>query len=68
MDLGTHRLRDLAEPERLWQVVHPDLERAFPAVRGVDSYTNNLPVQRSSLVGRERDVDDVVALLRGSAP
>ena len=61
VDLGTHRLRDLAEPERLWQVVHPDLERAFPAVRGVDSYTNNLPVQRSSLVGREHDVDDVVA-------
>jgi predicted ATPase len=63
VDLGTHRLRDLAEPERLWQVVHPDLEQAFPAVRGVDSYTNNLPVQRSSLVGRERDVEDVVALL-----
>ena len=33
-DLGTHRLRDLTEPERLWQVVHPDLRRQFPPVRG----------------------------------
>jgi predicted ATPase len=63
VDLGTHRLRDLAEPERLWQLVHPSLERAFPAVRGVDSFANNLPVQRSSLVGRERDVQQVIELV-----
>ena len=31
-DLGTHRLRDLTEPERLWQVVHPDLGQQFPPV------------------------------------
>ena len=61
-DLGTHRLRDLTEPERLWQVVHPDLRRQFPPVRGLDTYSNNLPAQRSSLVGRDGDVQRVVAL------
>jgi predicted ATPase len=62
-DLGTHRLRDLAEPERVWQVVHPDLPRRFPPVRGLDSFANNLPAQRSSLVGRERDVARVLDLV-----
>jgi predicted ATPase/class 3 adenylate cyclase len=56
LDLGVHHLRDLAEPERLWQVVHPALERDFPPVRGLETFSSNLPVQRSSLVGREADV------------
>ncbi len=62
LDVGQHRLRDLIEPERLWQVLHDDLRRDFPPVRGVDTYSNNLPAQRSSLVGRELDVRRVVAL------
>ncbi len=64
VDLGTHHLRDLVEPERLWQVVHPDLGGSFPTVRGLTSYSNNLPVQRSSLVGREHDVERVIELVR----
>jgi predicted ATPase/class 3 adenylate cyclase len=63
VDVGRHRLRDLVEPERLWQVLHPDLGRRFAAVRGLDTYANNLPTQRSSLIGRERDVARVVELV-----
>ena len=63
-DLGTHRLRDLTEPERVWQVVHPDLAQQFPPVRGVDTYSNNLPAQRSSLVGRDLEVQRLVAMTR----
>jgi predicted ATPase/class 3 adenylate cyclase len=63
VDLGTHRLRDLTEPERLWQVVHAELGRQFPPVRSLDTYSNNLPPQRTSLVGREHDIARVVALL-----
>jgi predicted ATPase/class 3 adenylate cyclase len=62
VDLGTHRLRDLTEPEHLWQVVHPDLPRHFPPVRGLDTYANNLPAQRSTLVGRDADVARVIGL------
>jgi len=29
-DLGTHRLKDLRDPEHLFQVVHPDLPGDFP--------------------------------------
>ena len=38
-DLGLHRLRDLIEPERLWQVVHPDLVAQFPRLRSVDAFS-----------------------------
>ncbi len=63
-DLGVHRLRDLSEPERVWQVVHPELPERFPPVRGLDTCANNLPAQRSTLIGRERDVARVVDLVR----
>src|SRR4029078_5186293 len=33
LDLGEHRLRDLGEKERVFQVVHPEMEREFPALR-----------------------------------
>ena len=62
-DLGSHRLRDLIEPERMWQLVDSRLEQRFPAVRGLDSYSTNLPGQRSSLVGRDREVRRVVDLV-----
>jgi predicted ATPase/class 3 adenylate cyclase len=64
IDLGPHRLRDLAEPERLWQVAHPDLPQRFPPTRGLDSYSNNLPLQRSSLVGRDLDLRRAIELVR----
>jgi predicted ATPase len=63
-DLGPQRLRDLDDPERVWQVLHPDLAGRFPPVRGLDTGANNLPVPRSSLIGRDRDVARVIDLLR----
>ena len=32
-DLGTHRLKDLGEPERVYQLVHPELRAEFPRTR-----------------------------------
>ena len=64
VDLGTHRLRDLAEPERIWQVRHPSLTDAFPPLRGIDAFTNNLPRQRSSFVGREAELRSLVPTVR----
>ena len=63
IDLGEHHLRDLAEPERIWQVVHPDLKRSFPRLRDAGRISNNLPAPRSSLVGRAADVAEVASLL-----
>lgn len=54
--LGRVRLRDLSEPVPLWQFVHPDLQRDFPPLRSLDSTPNNLPLQTSTFIGREREL------------
>jgi predicted ATPase/class 3 adenylate cyclase len=62
-DLGDHRLKDLARPERLFQVVAEGLETEFPPLRSMDARPNNLPVQLTSFVGRRRELEDVQAIL-----
>src|SRR4029453_11436534 len=56
VDLGEHRLRDLAEPMRVFQLTHPALRREFPAIRSLDALPGNLPVQLTSFVGREQEL------------
>jgi predicted ATPase/class 3 adenylate cyclase len=62
-DLGSVRLRDLAGPERVFQVMHPDLRQDFPPLRSLEATPNNLPQQLTSFVGRERELADVAQLL-----
>lgn len=58
-DLGSVRLRDLASPEHVFQVVHPQLRQDFPALRSLEATPNNLPQQVTPFVGRERVLDEV---------
>ena len=58
-DLGEHRLRDLSEPERVFQVLAPGLAGEFSGLRSLDAVRHNLPVLRSSFVGRELELIDV---------
>ncbi len=62
-DLGAHRLKDLRESERLFQVVHPDLRADFPFLKSLDARPNNLPIQLTSFIGREREIAEVKRLL-----
>jgi predicted ATPase/class 3 adenylate cyclase len=62
-DLGAHRLKDLREPEHLFQVVHPDLPADFPSLKSLDARSNNLPIQLTSFIGREREMAEVKRLL-----
>jgi predicted ATPase/class 3 adenylate cyclase len=62
--LGEHRLRDLFRPEPVHQVVAPELPADFPPLRSLESRANNLPVQPTPLIGREREVAACLALLR----
>ncbi len=62
-DLGSHRLKDLVEPEHVWQLNIETLPTEFPALRSLDARPNNLPIQRTSFVGREQDVADLTELL-----
>ena len=63
-DLGTHRLRDLGRPERVWQLVHPDLPSAHPALHSLDVHRHNLPVQLTPLIGRTDDIATLAAARR----
>lgn len=62
-DLGSHYLRDLARPEHLYQLSHPDLPDTFPALRRLESRSTNLPLQLTSFVGREIQMREVRELL-----
>jgi predicted ATPase/class 3 adenylate cyclase len=62
-DLGERRLRDLLEPERIFQLLHPDLPAVFPALQSLDARPNNLPLQPTPFLGREDQVARVVDLL-----
>jgi predicted ATPase/class 3 adenylate cyclase len=62
-DLGKHRLKDLAEPETILQLVAPGLQVDFPMLRTLDAVPNNLPRLLTTFVGRERELDEAVRLL-----
>ncbi len=62
-DLGLHRLKDLREPEHLFQAVHPDLPTGFPALKSLDVLPNNLPRQLTSFIGRHREMAEIKQLL-----
>ena len=56
IDLGTRRLRDLAQPEQLFQAVAAGMQEQFPPLLTLDHFRHNLPIEWSSFVGRERDL------------
>jgi predicted ATPase len=62
-DLGQHRLRDLARPEQIFQLAAPGLAAEFPSLKSLDTLPNNLPVQLTSFIGREREISEVRGLL-----
>jgi predicted ATPase/class 3 adenylate cyclase len=59
VNLGEHRLRDLDRPMRVFQLG----EQRFPPLRSLDSFPGNLPLQLSSFIGREHDVERVASAL-----
>jgi predicted ATPase/class 3 adenylate cyclase len=65
-DLGAVRLRDLASPERVFQVLHPQLRADFPALRSLEATPNNLPQQLTSFIGREDVLARARAMLAGT--
>jgi predicted ATPase/class 3 adenylate cyclase len=56
-DLGLHRLKDLTEPQRLWQLG----DTKFPPLKAL--HETNLPVQPTPLVGREVELSRVLDFL-----
>jgi predicted ATPase/class 3 adenylate cyclase len=63
VDLGVHRLRDLGRAERVFALAHPDLPGGVPPPRSLDQLPNNLPIQLTSFVGRDRELVELDKLL-----
>jgi predicted ATPase/class 3 adenylate cyclase len=63
LELGRHRLRDLARPELVFQVADPELPGDFPPLRSVDAFPGNLPTERTTLIGRTRELASLAGVL-----
>jgi predicted ATPase/class 3 adenylate cyclase len=66
-DMGEHRLKDLQQSERITQVVVEGLRDEFPALKTLDYRPNNLPLQPTPLIGRERELREAPVLAGDNA-
>ena len=62
-DLGYHRLKDIDEPEHIYQLAGPGLAEDFPPLKSLGAATN-LPVPITPLVGRNNDREQLCGLIR----
>lgn len=58
LDLGEHHLKGLTQPEKIFQLAVPGLQKDFPPLHSIPTATNNLPSQLSSFIGRERELTE----------
>ncbi len=55
-DLGEHSLRDVPEPERVFQLVIKGMPSRFRPLHSLGASSHNLPELTSSFVGRRREI------------
>lgn len=55
-DLGEYDLKDFQQPQTIYQLVVPDLPSDFPPLKTLKSVRNNLPLNLTSFIGREREL------------
>jgi predicted ATPase/class 3 adenylate cyclase len=58
-DLGKPRLSDLSTPHRLFALCHRDLQTGLPPLKSLDAYPNNLPLQLSTFIGRDEQLEEL---------
>ncbi|HSL47443.1 MAG TPA: tetratricopeptide repeat protein [Candidatus Deferrimicrobiaceae bacterium] len=62
-DLGEHRLKDLARPERIHELVAPGVATDFPPLRAPGGRSQALPLPPTPFIGREKEIAAARALL-----
>jgi predicted ATPase/class 3 adenylate cyclase len=65
-DLGEHRLKDLRQPKHLYQLDITGLPADFPPIKSLDALLNNLPIQLTSFVGREKELGELKELIEST--
>lgn len=64
-DLGNHLLKDLSEPQHIYQLLHPELPRSdFPPLRTLSAHPHNLPPQPTPFIGRTRELREIALQLQ----
>ena len=63
ISLGAYRLKDLPEPETLYQLAADGLATRFPPLRSLGTPDYDIPRAPAPIVGRDDDAARVVALL-----
>jgi predicted ATPase/class 3 adenylate cyclase len=64
VDRGIYPLKDLIEPEQVFELVDEVSNRELRELRSTQAHANNLPAQLSSFVGREADLEALEALVQ----
>jgi predicted ATPase/class 3 adenylate cyclase len=59
LDMGEKRLKDLLRPEHLYQLNVSGLLTTFPPLKTLDAFSNNLPTQLTTFIGRENEIAEV---------
>ena len=67
MALGPRRLRDIAKPVEMFQVLAVGLGSEFPPLATLDAAPGNLRPPTTSFIGREAELADVQEALQGSS-
>jgi predicted ATPase/class 3 adenylate cyclase len=65
-DLGRHPLKDVPQPERLYQVDVPGLPVDFPPIRTSAASVGNLPPRLTSFVARQAELTELARLLEST--
>jgi predicted ATPase/class 3 adenylate cyclase len=68
VSLGEHGLKDLLQPEPLYQLAITGLRSSFPPLLTLGNRPTNLPVQASAIIGRERELAELCELLLDEHP
>ncbi|HEX5967603.1 MAG TPA: adenylate/guanylate cyclase domain-containing protein, partial [Intrasporangium sp.] len=63
LDLGWHRLKDLTEPEHLYEIVPPGLAQTHRPLRTL-GMAANLPVYPTELLGRDKQLQAITAAIQ----
>lgn len=66
VDLGEHRLKDLAQPVRLYNLAHVGLPAEVPSPRTLSVLPNNLPLQLTTFIGRDEQITKIHKLLEST--